>query len=389
MTIYLLTHRPSEKNNHIKAIEAKLLTLVPELRKIETFESVAAEIRNKSDTKQIVIFVSPTLPGSSLDNLITVASRYRDRVFFILVSNELSGEDYKRLVRSGGADWVPAAGSLQEISELISRRDAHSASASEMEIKPTILSFLPCMGGVGNTTIALDVSLRIKLAKASRSWKVCYVDLDFQTSHVCDYLDIDARLQISDILDRPERLDAQLFELFVSHHASGLDVIAAPRSKLDPCEIDAAVLEPLLGMISEKYNYIVFDLPVTWFSWTVPILENSSAIIMTGINTIPCLRQMRATLDEVFKTKVSPSKVALAMNRTKQRLLLRGIDRRRHVESVFAKEKIFYVREYADAVERVNTGTPAALDGRHAKESAKLMSFCTALRQAPRREIAK
>ena len=388
MTIYLLTSEPSEKNDRIRAIEAKLLTLVPELRKIEKFESVAAEIRDKSDTKLIVIFVSPTLPGSSLDNLITIASRYRERVFFILVSNELSGVDYKRLIRSGGADWVAATGSLQEIPELIYRQDARALSATQTEIKPTILSFLPCMGGVGNTTIALDVSLRIKLAKASRSWKACYIDLDFQTSHVCDYLDIEARFQINDILDRPERLDEHLFELFVSHHASGLDVIAAPRSKLDPCEIDAAVLDPLLEMISGKYNYIVFDLPVAWFSWTVPILENSSAIMMTGINTIPCLRQMRATLDEVVKTKVSSSQVALVMNRTKQRLL-RGIDRRRHVESVFPNENIFYVREYADAVDQVNTGTPAALDGRHAKEFAKLMSFCTALRQARRRQAAK
>ena len=155
------------------------------------------------------------------------------------------------------------------------------------------------MGGVGNTTIALEIALRIKLAKATRSWKTCYIDLDFQTSHVCDYLDIDARFQISDILDRPERLDEQLFGLFVSHHACGLDVFAAPRSKLDPCEVDAAVLDPFLEMVLEKYNYIVFDLPVSWFSWTIPILESSDAIIMTGINTIPCLRQMRATLDEV------------------------------------------------------------------------------------------
>ena len=354
MTIYLLTSEPSEKNDQIGAIEAKLLTLVPELRKIEKFESVAAEIRDKSDTKLIVIFVSPTLPGSSLDNLITIASRYRERVFFILVSNELSGADYKRLIRSGGADWVAATGSLQEIPELIYRQDARAPSATQTEIKPTILSFLPCMGGVGNTTIALDVSLRIKLAKASRLWKACYIDLDFQTSHVCDYLDIEARFQINDILDRPERLDEHLLELFVSHHASGLDVIAAPRSKVDPCEIDAAVLDPLFEMISEKYDYIVFDLPVAWFNWTVPILENSSAIMMTGINTIPCLRQMRATLDDVVKMKVSSSQVALIMNRTKQHLF-RGIDRRRHVESVFPNENIFYVREYADAVDQVNT----------------------------------
>ena len=323
-----------------------------------------------------------------MDNFINVASRYRDRVFFILVSNEISGDDYKRLVRSGGADWVAAKGSFQEIQELIYKQNLPSSRAPQTDIKPTIISFLPCMGGVGNTTIALEVALRIKLAKATRSWKTCYIDLDFQTSHVCDYLDIDARFQINDILDRPERLDEQLFGLFVSHHACGLDVFAAPRSKLDPCEIDAAVLDPFLEMVLEKYNYIVFDLPVSWFSWTIPILENSDAIIMTGINTIPCLRQMRATLDAVVKTKVSSSQIAIVINRVKRRLLGK-IERRGHVESVFPNENIYYIHEHPDAVDRVNTGTPAALAGAHAKEYAKLTSFCTSLRQTTRREAVR
>ena len=387
MTIYLLTSESSKKNDQIGAIEAKLLTIIPELRKIEKIEDIAAEIGGKPDTKIVVIYVSPTLPGSGIDNIINIASRYRHRVFFVLVSNEISGADYKRLIRSGGADWVPARGSLQEIPELIYKQNL-PASAPQTDIKPTIISFLPCMGGVGNTTIALEVALRIKLAKATRSWKTCYIDLDFQTSHVCDYLDIDARFQVHDILERPERLDEQLFDIFVSHHACGLDVFAAPRSKLDPCEIDAAVLDPFLDMIFEKYNYIVLDLPVSWFSWTVPTLESSDAIILTGINTIPCLRQMKATLDTVVKTKVSSSQVAIVMNRVRHRVL-GGIEKRAHVESVFPHENIFYVGEHADAVDRVNTGTPAALGGGHVKDFAKLVSFCTSLRQIPRRETAR
>src|SRR5262249_48097255 len=154
-----------------------------------------------------------------------------------------------------------------------------------------------------------------------------------QTSHVSDYLDIDARFQISEILERPERLDDQLFALFASHHKSGLDVFAAPRSKLDPCEVDAAVLDPFLEMVLEKYNYVIFDLPVSWFGWTIPILESSNAVVMTGINTIPCLRQMRATLDAVVTTKVSSSQIAIVINRAR-RGLLRKIERRKHVESV-------------------------------------------------------
>jgi pilus assembly protein CpaE len=388
MTIYFLTAEPWKADDQIKAIEAKLLRMLPELRTIEKIQDISAELSSKSDAKIVVIFASPALPRSGIDNFINIATRYRDRVFFILISDEISADDYKRVIRSGGADWVAAKGSLQEIPELVYKQKLPFRSVPAQAIKPTVISFLPCMGGVGNTTIALEVALRIKLAKGSRSLKICYIDFDFQTSHVCDYLDIDARFQVQDILDRPERLDEQLFELFVSHHACGLDIFAAPRSKLDPCQVDAAVLDPFLEMILEKYNYIVLDLPVPWFTWTVPTLESSDAIIMTGINTIPCLRQARATFDAVVNAKVSSSQVAIAMNRVGHRLF-GGIERRGHVESVFPNEKIFYIDEYRGAVDRVNTGTPAALGGGHAKDFAKLASFCATVRQAPMRETAK
>jgi len=256
------------------------------------------------------------------------------------------------------------------------------------ETKPTVISFLPCMGGVGNTTIALEVALGIKLAKATRSLRVCYVDLDFQTSHVCDYIDLEARFQIHEIIDRPERLDEQLFGHFVSHHTSGLDIFAAPRSKLEPCQIDATVLDPFLDMIAKKYNYIVLDLPVLWFSWTGPTVASSDAIIMTAINTIPCLRQAKATLDAVLDTKGAASQVAIVMNRVAQRLV-GGIERRKHVASVFPKEKIFYIYEHRDAVDSVNTGRPLGLSGAQAKDFAELTSFCASVRQTARAEASR
>ena len=83
---------------------------------------------------------------------------------------------------------------------------------------------------------ALQVSIR-------RGRRICLLDLDLQTSHLCDHLDIEPRLQIQEILENPDRLDAQLFDLFVSRHAaSGIDVLASPRSRGDPVGLGMAVL---------------------------------------------------------------------------------------------------------------------------------------------------
>src|SRR5262249_7888351 len=147
-----------------------------------------------------------------------------DRGFFILISEDIAASDYKRLVRTGGADWVSAAAVPQEVLDIMSRQrsgiDARPASRGE----PVVVCFAPSAGGVGNTTLTVEVASYLKSSKPTKHREICIVDLDFQSSHVCDHLDIEPRLQIQEISSSPERLDEQLFDIFVSRHASGLHV---------------------------------------------------------------------------------------------------------------------------------------------------------------------
>jgi pilus assembly protein CpaE len=361
----------------VQTIEKKLRRAIPDLKKIGSVEDIARELKDAHPTKMVVIVASPSANSASIDSLIGISSQYRDRIFFVLVSKEISASDYKRLLRSGVADWVSADGPVQEILEIVARQSLSVAEAVQQPKKPTVVTFLPSAGGVGNTTIALEVAMHTKLAKVSRSWRICYVDLDFQTSHVCDFLDLDPRLQIQEIFDQPERLDQQLFELFANHHSSGLDVFAAPRSQMDPCGVNVAALDRFLGMISEQYDFIVIDLPVPWFRWTIPVLENSDKVIVTGLNTIPGLRQMNFTLAAVANAKGPSTQLAVAINRTAYNLF-GGIERRGHAEGVLVGQKLFYLPEDPDTVNRLNTGTPAAQakSGRGAKNFVALATFC-------------
>lgn len=381
MAVFLLV--PDAAEGPLEETEARLRRFVPSLRKLGSIEQIVAEIGGQSDQKSVVLFVSPAVSKWSVDNLIQVARKYRDRVFFILISNDLSASDYKRLVSTGGADWASISGSLQEIPGLISAQvDSRTAAEpSPTGAKATIVSFLPCLGGVGNTSIALEVALGMRRHKVAKIWKICYLDLDFQTSHVCDFLDTDPRLQITEIIDRPERLDDQLFELFTNHHTSGLDVFAAPRSKIDPCEIGIVPLDALFDRIASRYDFVVVDLPVPWFVWTAPTLAHSDAIVITAINSVPCLRQLRANVAALADLTPKPQ-TAIAINRAQAGLFgrLKGQQR---VDRVAADQKVFFVREDPQATDRVNTGTPASLGGpaRNRKDFVPLVEFCTAAKR--------
>src|SRR5262249_6709818 len=159
--------------------------------------------------------------------------QYREQMFFILISEDISASDYKRLMRTGGADWGSATKAPQEIMEIFARRRGtpKNAVASGEGRPPVAHGFCSNAGGRRNATLVGEIGVQLKTGKTTKERKICAIDLDFQTSHLCDCLDTEPRLQIQEIAASPERLDAQLFEIFISRHSSGLDVFAAPRSK--------------------------------------------------------------------------------------------------------------------------------------------------------------
>lgn len=366
------------------AIERQVRTAIPDLIRITSLEEVAQNVSGEPNQQNYVLLVASPRESGHFGKIIEAASRNRDHMFLILISDDISTNDYKRLVRTGRADWVSASAVPQEIIDIISRQRAGSQAMPARRVEPVVVSFVPSAGGVGNTTLAVEMSAYLGTNKATANRRICIVDLDFQSSHVCDYLDIEPRLQIQEISSNPERLDDQLFNIFVSRHSSGLHVFAAPRTKFNFCDLNVSALDRLFDMISTRYELVVIDFPVTWFAWTFQIIAGSDGVVVTGINTIPGLRQMAETVAAVRDACRASSQVAVAVNRCEHRLM-GGIVRRHHIEKVLGREKVFCVRNDPMMMQSVNTGTPMALTNaarKVSKEIASLGVFCAGLRSS-------
>jgi pilus assembly protein CpaE len=379
MPIYLINaHADVEKS---VPLERKIRSLLPNLIKSNNLETITREMSAGDHELVHVIFLAPSNDATYVDLLVRTTETYRRRIFFILVSDEISGSDYKRLMRSGGADWVSANAPAQEILDIVVRPTAGSDVAVSERTRPILVSFVPSAGGVGNSTLAVEVAMQLRKTKATANRRICLVDLDFQTSHVCDYLDIEPRLHIEEISANPKRLDSQLFEVFVTHHSSGVDVFASPRSKFDTCGLDFAALDALFGLISTRYDLIIIDFPVNWYSWTTKVMAASSGIIVSGVNSIPGLRQIAEALTALRATTDVFGELRVAINNCERGLFGR-VARRQHVKSVLPGEQIFYVRNDPAVLESINTGMPMALSGsrrRIGKDIAKITEFCSGL----------
>jgi pilus assembly protein CpaE len=383
MPVYFFS--PAMDSAESEALEQRIRRDIPKLQKVDSVEDLSRRLPPKpsSGTEDTNYVLFPFFHANmSAQRLVEIAARGRDILFFIFISDDISASDYKLLVRAGNADWASSHDAPQEIREIISRRERGDAvNAPSARVKHVLVSFVPSGGGVGNATLAMETAVQLKTNKATRRRTVCLIDLDFQTSHVCDLLDMEPRLQFAEISANPERLDAQLLDLFVSHHSSGLDVLACVRSK-NATEPSIAGLDALFSLISQRYEVILIDLPLAWFGFTRQILTVSDLAVVTGVNTIPSLRQVAETVKAIRELEHQPRQIVVAINRSEAGLL-GGLSGQHYAQQMLAEEKLFYIRDdSAVARQSVNTGVPVSLaapSSRISKDIGKLTELVAAL----------
>ena len=203
---------------------------------------------------------------------------------------------------------------------------AAKGSSGEDAIEAQIYTFLPAAGGVGVTTLAIQTALSLLGGKGNAA-SVCLVDLDFQHGACVDYLDLEPRLDLSEIEPRPERLDRQLLEVMLSHHGSGLAVISAPNRPAEMRSFDPLVVTRLLDLVSANFDYVVVDMPRTWFSWTDNVLQGSNKLFIVSEMTVPGLRLAKQLLSAIRERLGEGCNPQVIVNRFEQRMFAPGLRR--------------------------------------------------------------
>jgi pilus assembly protein CpaE len=365
-------------------VERRLRTGIPDLKRVLGLEDVGKH-SIRAPGRLFAIMVAPSAEQDFRGLMDTINGH--KNVFFVVFGSDLSALHYKQLLQSGNADWVAETTSPQEILAIFHR--AGAASRTSPSKQPVVVSFLPSAGGVGNSTLAMETAIQLTRRKGARDGKVALIDLDFQTSHICDYLDIQPKFRIEEIRGAPERLDDQLLNVFASRHASGVEIFAVPRSRLAVRDLGVEELSALFERMANHYPTIIVDMPVAPQAWTIPVLTASEGILVTGINSIPGLRQMSETLQAVRAEGGVSADVRAIVNRCAASFLGR-IEREDHIARILREERRFYVRESRAAIECANMGesiTLARPSDKAVKDIAAIAHHCAALKPLAARQV--
>jgi pilus assembly protein CpaE len=216
---------------------------------------------------------------------------------------------------------VAAADFVRACSQALHEPVAQARPQSE------IVAFLPASGGVGVTTLAIETALLLSRNGRRGAGSTCLVDLDFQHGACADYLDLEPRLDLNEIEPRPERLDSQLLEVMLSHHASGLAVMCAPNRPAEMRSFDPAIVTRLLDLVSLRFEHVVLDMPRTWFAWTDDILLGCDRAFVVAEATVPGLRHANALIEAIKQRLGEDAQPRVIVNRFEQRMFASGIKR--------------------------------------------------------------
>jgi pilus assembly protein CpaE len=237
-------------------------------------------------------------------------------------------------------------------------RVAKNASAPSDGAEAEIYTFLPAGGGAGVTTLAVQSAMTLLSSSPGGKSSTCLVDLDFQHGACADYLDIEPRLNLGEIEPRPERLDRQLLEVMLSHHPSGLAVIAAPNKPAEMRSFDPDVVTRLLDLVSSHFDYVVFDTPRTWFSWTDSVLLGSNRLFIVSEMTVPGLRHAKQLVEAIKERMGDGPKPQVIINRFVQKMFSSGL-RKGDIEQVLGDSFACCIpNDYGLVREAIDRGVP-------------------------------
>ncbi len=238
-------------------------------------------------------------------------------------------------------------------------RVAKSPAGGPEPMDAKIYTFLPSVGGAGVTTLAVQTAMILLNSGGGRTRpSTCLVDLDFQHGAVADYLDLEPRLNLAEIGPRADRLDRQLLEVMLSYHASGLAVVAAPNRPAEMRSFDPDVVTRLLDLVSTNFEYVVFDMPRTWFSWTDSVLLGSNKLFIVSETTVPALRHAKQLVAAIKERLGDGPNPQVVVNRFTQKLFSSGLRRGDLEHALGASFASCIPNDYAMVREAIDRGVP-------------------------------
>jgi len=245
----------------------------------------AADIASLESGKSVPDVLVVDLRGQAgFPQELAAFKRRHPRTGVVIVVPQLDPAIMLAAMRAGVTEALPDPVSPADLRAAVERLSGGEGATAG---RGRTFAFIGAKGGVGNTTLAINVAA---LLAAGRRANVLMVDMHI-TGHgdAALFLGVEPRFSIVDALENVNRLDGTFMRSLVATAKSGVDVLASPAlpSVKHP---DGRDLRQLLERLSSQYDYVVLDMPRSDLG-VVDSIEPVSAVCLVLNQELPTVRR--------------------------------------------------------------------------------------------------
>jgi pilus assembly protein CpaE len=299
---------------------------------------------------------------------LAVLKRQHPATSVLLIANELTPDLMLEAMRAGVNECLAEPLVVENVSAAISRLIAQRS----IPVGGQVFAFVGAKGGVGTTTLAVNVASALATGRAS----TLFIDLHPAYGDAAVLLGAEPRFSLLDALDNTHRLDLAFFNGLTTQTAAGVTLLASPENaQVGP--IDAHRIRLLLDFAVRNYRYTVLDVPRS----NPAMLDALEAAIQIFVVTNQELASVRGAnrVGEALGRRYTREKVSLVVSRFDRGADI-GVDDIEDV--VHAPVKHTFPSDYRLALTALNEGRPFVLESA-GKLAEAILSFTRHLTGLP------
>ncbi|MCB9850841.1 MAG: AAA family ATPase [Phycisphaerales bacterium] len=224
------------------------------------------------------------------------------------VSESSDGQLILSAMRSGIREFLTKPIDVSVLEEAVGK----IASTSSTEKHGSLITVIGGAGGVGATTIA--VNLAVELASLAEG-RVTVVDLDHRFGQVATALDVEPSYTVADLCESPEQLERQMIERALVRHASGTRVLSRPLHFSQADNITAAHCVGVLSALTAINDYVVVDGPTRFDFGSKSVLDIADYNLLVLQLVVPTVRSVHRMLGGMREVGFNLDRMRLVCNR--------------------------------------------------------------------------
>ncbi|GAA6158721.1 AAA family ATPase [Ruegeria sp. HU-ET01832] len=232
-------------------------------------------------------FVALAIDGEDEDDLTMmgeIISRAKEkRIKVVLIAEDVTPAALHQLLRKGADEFVPYPLPEGELQEAIARMNKPDPAVVTQETavslpqgaskEGALFVFHGLAGGVGSTTMAVNLAWELATTSDKTSPKVCLIDLDLQFGTVSTYLDLPRRETVFEMLSDTASMDDDMFSQALQSYEDKMEVLTAPSDMVPLDLITPEDIQRVIETARKHFDYVIVDMPSTLVQWSETILQ--------------------------------------------------------------------------------------------------------------------